>query len=1086
MQANNAGDIILKVCSSLPVLSRYYARYEESAIYGKPLHLPITHTDAAAIKAVLPQISSDISLLSLAISLPILEPLTPNKIKQLSKCAMAALYCAVLTSISSSVLTMTGTGSQKSSQQQQQSIGDSKVSSTTGPTIPAMFSSSGSSIAGASTAKESDNNDILSSEDHARNIVDKALEIFTAVETIFNTTRYHVYLNHLCMGAWLLINGMQGAMGASGTSSTKILIASALTQDEPKFTTSSKISSSTATTTTSTATGSMTASISSMGGTTCRTNDIQSASSGRVNLSKVQQGFGVLNAAIASHCLTLLNELIEDLKLESRAGDEDPNSDRIEPCGFDILGQYTSLQRIARVLNCATIQQLLTFLATVSYRKACSLKRINIKSEGDVVSFSDSTTYFNDSMSCSEYSDTEEEEDSESYLGTWFKETLSPEGKDEATENSENKSMENQRNSTSMVPAKDEPHEYLELSAQIFSFLDTTLGSNHKYLNKYVKNGLSEQQMALLANILKDLDRDAARGEIESAYSAQWQNAMIEFSGAIGRYLHNLISGSLINESLQSSLLLHLGVSPWTQDTTVWPLQVYPRTLSVLVQILLLKPSQEKEAACLSVWHRLVNTLVDGVCSSNGSIAAVGITGTATTQTLQIDSIDYEDLNVEHAQLLLFLFHSLNLMQKKSILLLTAGGVIRCAEVCRTMTGEKPLRDHQIILLSRLLLFLEYLMKHLYNAPTPLLEQVRWNLFSTIVDETSTNSNSSSSSGTAKPNVADGSGGVASANGGGSGTGNAGPKSSKLMSFCRKDIEDKYRKYSHEYVSGVRPKFYSLSIIDPKQQEFKLDGLAWNFILCTPDKLKYPLLIDALIDILAITDICTAKINYTTICSVQYCFSLCWKLLLGLPPSTPHVEALMQEKVPNLHSLMWSIRCLHPINNSHGLIVNSLVKQGMYTASAEQLWKKITEHVSDTKYSIKQTTAGLDSFIKTFQIANPRLSKIVTIDAIVSHLVAIYSTNGNCGKLGAGGIDLASKSSSSNTSSGANSSDSGSIAEISMTSTSGSDVSVIILSGKPDDVKAITEKITPTDEDASKELIVRLLDALEIVKECIL
>lgn len=994
MQANNAGDIILKVCSSLPVLSRYYARYEESAVHGKPLHLPITHTDATAIKSVLPQISSDISLLSLAISLPILEPLTPNKIKQLSKCAMAALYCAVLTSISSSVLTMSGTGSQKS---QQQPTSDNKVSSTTG----------------ASSTSSKENEEILSSEDHARNIVDKALEIFTAVETIFNTTRYHVYLNHLCMGAWLLINGMQGAMGASGSSSTKMLIASALTQDEP--------------TKTKTPTGSMTGAMS-------RTSDAQS-SSGRVNLSKVQQGFGVLNAAIASHCLTLLNELIEDLKLESRAGDEDPNTEKIEPCGFDILGQYTSLQRIARVLNCATMQQLLTFLATVSYRKACSLKRINIKNEGDAVSFSDSTTYFNDSMSCSEYSDTEEEEDSESYLGTWFKETLSPEGKDEASENTDNKSTENQRNSTSMVPAKDEPHEYLELSAQIFSFLDTTLGSNHKYLNKYVKSGLSEQQMALLANILKDLDRDAARGEAENAYSTQWQNAMIEFSGAIGRYLHNLISGSLINESLQSSLLLHLGVSPWTQETNVWPLQVYPRTLSVLVQVLLLKPSQEKEAACLSVWHRLVNTLVDGVCS---------------TQTLQIESTDYEDLNVEHAQLLLFLFHSLNLMQKKSILLLTAGGVIRCAEVCRTMTAEKPLRDHQIILLSRLLLFLEYLMKHLYNAPTPLLEQVRWNLFSTITDENSQKQAENNGS------------------------------KSKLLSFCRKDIEDKYRKYSHEYVSGVRPKFYSLSVIDPKLQEFKLDGLAWNFILCTPDKLKYPLLIDALIDILAITDICTAKINYITICSVQYCFSLCWKLLLGLPPSTPHVEALMQEKVPNLHSLMWSIRCLHPINNSHALIVNSLIKQGMYTQSAEQLWKKITEHVSDMKYSIKQTTAGLDSFIKAFQVANPRLSKIITIDAIISHLVAIYSTNGN-GKLGS---DQGSKSGSNN-SSGANSSDSGSIAEISMSSTSGSDVSVIILSGKPDDAKTV-EKVSSSDEDASKELVVRLLDALEIVKECIL
>lgn len=963
---------------------------------------------------------------------------------------MSALYCAVLTSISCSVLSMTTSGSQKAAS----SSGPQPAAVSTETAKSTATAATGGSVASttAATATTKETEEILSSEDHARNIVDKALEIFSTVENIFNSTRYNIYLNHLCMGAWLLISGIQGAMGASGSTNTKLLIASALSVDEPS-------------------------------GGKCKTTSANrtsaemppptSSAPGRVNLAKVQQGFGVLNAAIASHCLTLLNELIQELKLESQAVDDELAGDKVpEPCGFDILGQYTTLQRIVRVLNCTTMQQLLTFLATVSYRKACSLKRINVKNEGDAVSFSDSTTYFNDSMSCSDYSDTEEE-DSESYLGTWFKETLSPEGKDEASETTENKASDNQRNSTSLVSAKDEPHEYLELSAQIFSFLDTTLGSNHKFLNKYVKSGLSEQQMALLANILKDLDRDASRAESENAFCAQWQNAMTEFAGAIGRYLHNLISGSLINESLQSSLLLHLGVSPWAQDSNVWPLQVYSRTLSVLVQILLLKPSQEKEAACLSVWHRLVNTLVDGVCSS-------------PSQTLQIDSADYEDLNIEHAQLLLFLFHSLNLMQKKSILLLTAGGVIRCAEVCRTIAPQqkqhhmeksenhelethpdhestekqrpastsKPLRDHQIVLLSRLLLFLEYLMKHLYNAPTPLLEQVRWNLFNVITDETTQKQTEDNNT------------------------------KAKLSSFCRKDIEDKYRKYSHEYASSVRPKFYSLSIIDPKlQQEFKLDGLAWNFILCTPDKLKYPLLIDALIDILAVTDICTAKINYPTICSVQYCFSLCWKLLLGLPPSTPHVEALMQDKVPNLHSLMWSVRCLHPVNNSHSLIVNSLVKQGMYTQSAEQLWKKITEHVADNKYSIKQTALALDAFTKTFQISNPRLSKIITMDAVVSHLVAIYSTTGTTVKSPQSSETALHQKSSGGASTGGNSSESN-VSEFSLSSTN-SDISMIIAPSGVDESKASPDS-GPTDDDSSKELMIKLLDALEIVRECIL
>lgn len=448
-----------------------------------------------------------------------------------------------------------------------------------------------------------------------------------------------------------------------------------------------------------------------------------------------------------------------------------------------------------------------------------------------------------------------------------------------------------------MVPVKDEPHEYLELSCQIFMFLDNQLGDNkNKYLSKYVKNGLSEQQMVLLANILKDLDRDTAIGaNIPLTGTAndvttggpQWQSAMIKFSSSIGKYMHNLISNSLLSESLQSLLLQNLSVSPWQTDSNIWPLQVYSRTLSVLVQILLLKPSQEKEAACLSVWHRLVNTLVESVCSST------------------VTQDDYEDLNVEHAQLLLFLFHSLNLMQKKSILLLTAGGVIRCAEVCRQITPERPLRDNQLILLSRLLLFLEYLMKHLYSPPNILLEQVRWNLFSIFTMDS-------------EQKTADLQG-----------------YKTKMQSFYRKEIEDKYKKFATlSEGQYIKPKFYSLTVIDgTKQAEFKLDGLAWNFILCTPDKLKYPLLIDSLITILNITDMSIGKIPYQTQCSIHYCFSLAWKLLLGLPPSTTHVENLMslEDKQINLHTLLWSTRCLKPIAHSHYLIVNSLIKQVSYT-----------------------------------------------------------------------------------------------------------------------------------------------------------
>uniref|UniRef100_A0A182JT95 UBR-type domain-containing protein n=1 Tax=Anopheles christyi TaxID=43041 RepID=A0A182JT95_9DIPT len=902
MNAINAGESLLKWCTTaLGTPAKYRFKYEESTMLGRPLYLPVTHTEANAIKNIFNLMESDITNLQLAISLPLLEPLTPKKITLLSQCAMSALYCCVLTSTAVSVITMASAGSQKTASSGQLQQGQAQTGAT-------------------QTQKENEEE-----EDFARAIVDKGLEIFTKIGNLLKTsTRTHIYQNLICMGAWLLISGIQGTMGASGN-------ASGLQQMAPV---SSKTSEE-----------------SLKGRSPLKTLDVPQMASAqpspalRVNLFKVQQGFGVLNAAIARHSIILMTELIDDLKIDSRTDEEEYSS--IESAGFDILGQYTSIQRVVRVLNSATLQQLLTFLATVSYRKACTLRRINTKNtnDGEPMSYSDSTTYFNDTFSCSEESEPEEE-DSDSYLGLWFKETLSPDMNEEMTESQEQENKdEKNRHGTNLVPAKDEPHEYLSLASLIFNFFDVSLGGNHVYLNRYVKTGLSEQQMVLLANILRDLDRDSARGETDIPGCMQWQNAMVKFSGSVGRYLHNLISNSLLNESLQSALLLHLGVSPWTQDSNVWPLQVYSRTLAVLVQILLLKPSQEKEAACLSVWHRLVNTIVEGICS---------------TQTVPNES-EIEDLNVEHAQLLLFLFHSLSLMQKKSILLLTAGGVIRCSEVCRSVTPDKPLRDNQIMLLSRLLLFLEYLMKHLYNPPNVLLEQVRWNLFSVFTLDS-------------EQKLAD-----------------LVNYKTKMMSFCRKDIEDKHRKLANEFsVGGVKPKFYSLTTVESKvQQEFKLDGLAWNFILCTPDKLKYPWLIDALIDILGITDMCLARIPFQTLCAVHYCFSLSWKLLLGLPPSTQHVEALMQEKSPNLHSLLWSIRCLHPITHSHYLIVNSLVKQGMYTQSAEAMWIRLTEHVSDVKYSLKMTLLGLESFAKNFSPDQPRLSKIILLDSLMSHLFAV-------------------------------------------------------------------------------------------------
>lgn len=77
-------------------------------------------------------------------------------------------------------------------------------------------------------------------------------------------------------------------------------------------------------------------------------------------------------------------------------------------------------------------------------------------------------------------------------------------------------------------------------------------------------------------------------------------------------------------------------------------------------------------------------------------------------------------MNVEHAQLLIFLFNLMSLTHKKGILL----------AICNTIRGAKfyltinPIFNNHILALSRLLLLFDYLVRRLYDVPEYLLSQV--------------------------------------------------------------------------------------------------------------------------------------------------------------------------------------------------------------------------------------------------------------------------------------------------------------------------------------------------------------------------
>ncbi|KAJ8875067.1 hypothetical protein PR048_022957 [Dryococelus australis] len=82
-----------------------------------------------------------------------------------------------------------------------------------------------------------------------------------------------------------------------------------------------------------------------------------------------QQGFGVLSVALATRALSMMAALLDDLQVECVCGIQAEADTDTEPASLDIIGQYSALQRAVRFLSAAPLNQLLFYLATISYRK---------------------------------------------------------------------------------------------------------------------------------------------------------------------------------------------------------------------------------------------------------------------------------------------------------------------------------------------------------------------------------------------------------------------------------------------------------------------------------------------------------------------------------------------------------------------------------------------------------------------------------------------------------------------------------------------------------------------------------------------
>ncbi|CAH2243765.1 jg12683 [Pararge aegeria aegeria] len=352
------------------------------------------------------------------------------------------------------------------------------------------------------------------------------------------------------------------------------------------------------------------------------------------------------------------------------------------------------------------------------------------------------------------------------------------------------------------------------------------------------------------------------------------------------------------------------------------PLQIGPRVVKLLGSMVLSKAAADRENSILLMWHKIVNTLQE-----------------CALQPQPSQDHDYEDLNVEHAQLLVYLFHSLTLMQKKSVLLLTANAIVKVADTLGISDRKRAmnLAPHQLMLTTRLMLLLEYLMRHLYDAPQTLLQQIEWNL---VI-----------APGLAQPSPDTNNTGVKT-------TSDNGELKSRI--YCDVPyVEEAYRRLSQDD-SSMRPKFYALTNAEINNQENpKLDGLASNFVLGTPHKLKYPLLLDALLSLLNSACLCdNPQYNSSTpaLAAAHYCFQTAWRLVISMPPATPHMDKLQEgiaAELPSplpLHALIWAPRADNK-KVFNPWLKDALVKQGMYTQYAENLLAGVSASCNNIKYT---------------------------------------------------------------------------------------------------------------------------------------
>ena len=452
---------------------------------------------------------------------------------------------------------------------------------------------------------------------------------------------------------------------------------------------------------------------------------------------------------------------------------------------------------------------------------------------------------------------------------------------------------------------------------------------------------MNVEQIGLLASIIKKLDCLDEDKQIKEAFK--------DYSKTFSLFIHNLIATESLTSEFEVKLLEQLNVNPAAGSKTDYHFFIKPRALSVLAQVLMIKIKHDKDAIKsdtntlgIAMWKAVLTRLIELI----------------KTKDTILDTND-EDINLEHAQLLMFVFHNTKHLERKAIALDLCQHIFDLSECLGLAKNDCQLTNRQLLYLSRLLHFFEYVVRNMYEIPQHLLEQINTNLFEfySPAGRNSLNLSALNSNGM-----------------GGNTTGHREISTEQFeLSFKLNACLKEHLKLAKDY-----DKFYDLLYSEHKPCSQRLNDSVLNILFdCKSDKLHYEQFYRGLVQFLLIGNYFNPDLlNEKDLCqcNVQYCFNIVWRLFLLLPPSIEYLEAspieqLKRDPLRMLNVVIWQPRLAQSIYHRN-LLLSTMKKQANANSesNAEQLLSAYLTHYTPLAINIDLIRSFVDGFVIDDQI----------------------------------------------------------------------------------------------------------------------